>query len=358
MAFRVLNSTIFSDALEVDVVDHCNISCRSCDHLAPIAARAFVDPDLLERDLLLLAGCFHARRFLLVGGEPMLHPRLSNLADAVRRSGIADKIVLLTNGLLLHRATEELWQSIDSVEVDVYPGQEPSAADFACVQQASRTGRVELFIRPMKAFSVSYSELPNDDPRLVQRLYNTCDKAHVWDCFSVRNGYFYKCALAHIIPSRVVKQNGWSPEQDGVKLDDPNTLLTRLGVYLEDVSPLKACRYCLGTVGMRHAHQRLGRSEWRVPQVVAPARSIDWSWLFFKEHSIVGRMGMHLYRFVKPFTDPTIQMEAQTQQPWRTALAISAKLGLSKRLALRLYYVVRTMSDMAGSVWSRRKGAA
>jgi len=98
MAFRGSNGTIFSDALEVDVVDHCNITCRSCVHLSPIAPKAFVDPEQLERDLSLLARCF-ALRFILVGGEPMLHPRLPSVADAVRRSGIADKIILLTNGV-------------------------------------------------------------------------------------------------------------------------------------------------------------------------------------------------------------------------------------------------------------------
>jgi hypothetical protein len=350
MAFRVINNTIFSDSLEVDVVDHCNIRCRSCDHISPIAAKAFVDPDKLEGDLSLLAKCFHARWFYLVGGEPMLHPRLSTVANAVRRSGIADKIILLTNGLLLHRGTEELWQSIDRVEADVYPGREPSAAAFERVRQASQARKFDLSIKPVKAFSVSYSELPNDDPRLVQRIYNTCGKR---ECFSVWNGYFYKCPIAHAIATRVVKQNGWGPEQDGVKLDDPDTLLARLRIYLEDLSPLKACRYCLGTVGMRHVHEQLPRSKWRVPQVVAPADSIDWSWLFFKEHRIVGRMGMHLYRFAKPFIDPTIQMEAETQQPWRTVLAISAKIGLSKMLTLRTYYVVRTISDMGKSVWSR-----
>ena len=56
-----------------------------------------------------------------------------------------------------------------------------------------------------------------------------------------------------------------------MKLDDPDTLLTRLRTYLEESSPLKACRYCLGTVGMRHAHEQLPRSKWRTPQIIAPA---------------------------------------------------------------------------------------
>jgi hypothetical protein len=109
---------------------------------------------------------------------------------------------------------------------------------------------------------------------------------------------------------------------------------------------------------MRHPHEQLPRAEWRVPQMVVPAESVDWSWLFFKEHRIVGKIGMHLYRFVKPLTDPTVQMEAETQEPWRTVLVVSAKLGLSKLLALRTYYVVRTISYMARSVWSRGKSAA
>src|SRR5262249_51866452 len=36
---------------EINVVKHCNLSCRSCAHLSPIVAKEFVDPRKLFVDL-------------------------------------------------------------------------------------------------------------------------------------------------------------------------------------------------------------------------------------------------------------------------------------------------------------------
>jgi len=46
--------------------------------------------------------------FRLNGDEPFLHPELLEVVAAIRGSGIADKITLVTNGVQLHKASEEL----------------------------------------------------------------------------------------------------------------------------------------------------------------------------------------------------------------------------------------------------------
>src|SRR5947209_7095120 len=95
--------------LELNPVEHCNLSCRSCSHLSPLQPRHYVDPDDLTRDLKILSAHYHARWVRVVGGEPLLHPQLDRILTAVRTSGVADRIVVVTNGILLPRMQPEVW---------------------------------------------------------------------------------------------------------------------------------------------------------------------------------------------------------------------------------------------------------
>lgn len=62
----------------VDIVDHCNLNCKSCGHFSPLAPHSFLDIETLESDLKrlseLLRGNIHC--FELMGGEVLLHPQL------------------------------------------------------------------------------------------------------------------------------------------------------------------------------------------------------------------------------------------------------------------------------------------
>jgi molybdenum cofactor biosynthesis enzyme MoaA len=47
----------------------------------------------------------------LIGGEPLLHPECHRLMQIVRRHFDKTAIVLLTNGILLTKQTEQFWES-------------------------------------------------------------------------------------------------------------------------------------------------------------------------------------------------------------------------------------------------------
>ena len=116
----------------------------------------------------------------LLGGEPLLHPDLLSVIDAVRRSGVCDSISLTTNGLLLPRMTAEFWSAIDVVEVSLYPNRSiKEEAQALCRDQANRHN-VALRFHAFDEFQESYSETGTDDDDLVRRIYATCNIAHRW----------------------------------------------------------------------------------------------------------------------------------------------------------------------------------
>jgi len=89
--------------LEVDVADHCNLSCFSCNRYSQLAKPGFLDPDEYRRDMQryseLTGGI--TRKILLMGGEPLLHPKLDKIIDISRECFPYAFIEIITNGILL-----------------------------------------------------------------------------------------------------------------------------------------------------------------------------------------------------------------------------------------------------------------
>jgi organic radical activating enzyme len=261
--YRVVDGRILSRRFEINVAEHCNLSCRSCSHLSPVLPKSFVDPNVVSRDLTMLSRSYHTKVVRLLGGEPLLHPDLPAVLEAVRGSSVSDSIAVVTNGLLLPRLEADFWSAVDAVEVSVYPKRALSPAlRERCVAQAARH-RVALRFRVCNEFQESYSEVGTDDAELVRRIYTTCNVAHRWRCHNVVDGWFYRCPQSHYIPRVLHCQDNESQHADGIRIDDHPSFLTRLLNYLESPVVPSACSNCLGTSGRYHPHEQIRRTEFR-----------------------------------------------------------------------------------------------
>ncbi len=113
VAYAIEHGRLLTWALEAHAVDHCNLRCVHCCTLSPRLAERFLDPRELERDLALAARVLRPAIFKLTGGEPLLHPGLTELLDVARASGISPQLSLTTNGLLLERQPDALFERLD-----------------------------------------------------------------------------------------------------------------------------------------------------------------------------------------------------------------------------------------------------
>ena len=121
-ANRMRNGKIHRRSVEYNLTEHCNLRCRGCGHASPLFPEKFASLTAFRADLEALAEAFHSDELRIVGGEPLLHPQLLDFLREARRIGVADRIVLYTNGVLLHKASVELWRSVDEIYLSVYPG--------------------------------------------------------------------------------------------------------------------------------------------------------------------------------------------------------------------------------------------
>ena len=264
-----------SSTCEISAVDHCNNSCLDCNQAAPCLAPAWADPRQVYQDLSTLAGIYRADCVKIVGGEPLLHPDLISLVRAARRSGVAERLMLLTNGRNLGDVPEDILKSFDIIEISVYPDSPSDGEVFSRVRAVCDAGKVELRRKHYEHFRAAFALKGTADDSLVASIYRTCKIAHQWDCHAAHAGYFYKCPEAVAMAKAPFSQRTAMGE-DGIRIHPGSSLKKELVRYLEGDRPLKACRYCLGVIGVSRLHRMVPAREWLSLHDVATEELIDY----------------------------------------------------------------------------------
>lgn len=96
--------------LQFLVTTRCSLRCKNCNAYMPSfgasgrAPHFDLSPEDFRRDLDSLAGAVNGiRRFILIGGEPLLHPRLAELIETAVASPLVSVVEIITNGTLVPR---------------------------------------------------------------------------------------------------------------------------------------------------------------------------------------------------------------------------------------------------------------
>ncbi|MEM7351300.1 MAG: radical SAM protein [Acidobacteriota bacterium] len=252
--YTIVDGKVVTRSLEAHIVDHCNLRCRQCCSLSPYLEPAWTEPERLAQDLVLAKRVLRPTYFKLVGGEPLLHPRLVECLEAVRHSAMAEIVSLTTNGVLLPQAPEAMWRLLDHMTLSLYPKPRLSAERLDEIRaQADRFG-VELNIKTQDRFEQMHLDHERADPTATRDVFAQC-----WlrrRCHLIRDGYFYTCTLPvhrqSFQGSAVV-----AASQDGLRLHAGPGLVEELKAYLERRDPLRACSQCLGGQGELFAHRQL-----------------------------------------------------------------------------------------------------
>ncbi|MBW4426146.1 MAG: radical SAM protein [Nostoc desertorum CM1-VF14] len=275
---------------EINVVHHCNLSCRGCSHLSPGLPKYIVDPENIYRDLSLLSKSYIPRGVKLVGGEPLLHPNIIEVIDAIRKSGITKFVKMVTNGHLLSKAPDIFWEKIDAIEISLYPSKAINPETLKTLKQKAKDSKTILESYYWDDFRESYSELGTENTELVQKIYSTCAVAHIWRCHTISEGYLYKCPQSVFIPKVVKKDN---LQNDGIEITDSPDFFKQLLAYLKSEEPLGSCSHCLGCVGKRFTHEQMNPKLWRSPQQFTSEELVDLDYLSIVEKQPSQAKGSH-----------------------------------------------------------------
>ena len=94
------------DALEIHLVHSCNLVCESCSHYSDQGLEGIVSLEDADTWMRLWNRRVRPARFSLLGGEPTIHPQLTEFVALSRRHWPEAQLELVTNGFLLHRHPE------------------------------------------------------------------------------------------------------------------------------------------------------------------------------------------------------------------------------------------------------------
>ncbi|MBQ9245310.1 radical SAM protein [bacterium] len=122
------NKDDFIPELDVHLVEHCNLSCKYCCHFSNIAETEFLDIKEFEKDLKRLYEITQGKSkgFILLGGEPLLHPQINDFIELTRKIFPISYIEIITNGLLFKSMPDSFWKCMHDNSVvlkhSLYPG--------------------------------------------------------------------------------------------------------------------------------------------------------------------------------------------------------------------------------------------
>lgn len=186
--------------LELDIVEHCNLNCKGCDHFSPIAKENYLDINTFIRDIKRISDLTNLgeniEELTMLGGEPLLHPNLLNFNNNARRLLPFAPISIITNAICLPNMNETFWLNCHDNNIHIKITKYPIKINYAKIEQMAKKYNVKLsFFNNKNILKTSY-KIPLDlkgqqDPRL-----NFLNCHHANNCIFLRNGKIYTCTIA------------------------------------------------------------------------------------------------------------------------------------------------------------------
>lgn len=229
--------------VDIRVTEHCNLNCKSCIALSPLADEGYVGVATVTKDFerlhVLTKG--DIEEIHLKGGEPLLHPQLHELVRSLRRIFDKSRIILVTNGILLNKQDDTFWNVCKGTNAEIQISHYPIKIDFESILAASKKHGVKLSYltgKPQVMFKWVF------DPSGSQNAKKSFYKCFIGsNCFQIHDGRLYNCSLIPSIKyfNKKFNQNMLVTPEDSIDIHAAENF----DAILEfSNSPIPFCRYC------------------------------------------------------------------------------------------------------------------
>jgi hypothetical protein len=237
------------NSFEINLTDHCNMSCQMCDHYSQLSEPWFIDVDVLDRDLKRMTELCNGQCAVitLLGGEPLLHPEIVKCCEITRTRFPNTPIVLLTNAILLLKM-DMLWSACQRLHIIINITRYPIRINYGAIIKKAADYNVQLQLS-----SDIHSEVPIEDAKISFKhvfdlrgkddsiLFPAC---HYFNHLGVlKGGRYYMCPVsAHIdIFNKYFNQNLQLTEKDSVDIFEACSF-DEIARFQANKIPF--CRYC------------------------------------------------------------------------------------------------------------------
>lgn len=181
---------------EMQLCDRCNLNCAYCSHFAPVAKPYIIPMETLAAECQRLKH-LNLHEISLLGGEPLMHPRLAEAIRLVRSILPDTKITITTNGLLIGRMKSQFWQACRECDVTILitPYPKASILKYYLAFWLVRKNRVHL-----KRYRWCWEfrhQLLSQQPKTtdLRQIANSYLSCKIY-CTQVRDATLWPCAYA------------------------------------------------------------------------------------------------------------------------------------------------------------------
>ena len=185
------------DYVEIEIAEFCNLNCHGCcDFINLVTEKRFYEFEEYACDMTRMRELFrHIRKIRLMGGEPLLNPRVVDYAKKARELFPQSDIRIVTNGLLLPAFDEEKLRRLKEADVKFDISNYPPTRKIKARIEAklSQEGIAYDLGFPMNFFFRNILEHPSDDPAPA---FQNCIFTH---CHMLGHGRLAPCSYAYCI---------------------------------------------------------------------------------------------------------------------------------------------------------------
>ena len=233
--------------IEYHLVDSCNLRCAGCSHYASLLDKlTYIPLDDVIADLTLLKSKVgdNLAALRLLGGEPLIHPQICECIKEIRKLFPNTNIVIVTNGILLKKMTDEFYNICCELNIQIY------ITDYNLPNV-----NVEEIISKLKDFGITTKVYRNSTKNFIWRYKHIRLTPGKIDCLSkcifkntyssYRNGKIYLCAhIAYIdFFNNYFGKNITLDDTDYISLDEVNSF-EELLERINSAKPNFCYNYC------------------------------------------------------------------------------------------------------------------
>ncbi len=232
--------------LHIHLTDHCNLNCKGCDNFSPISPEVFASVDVFEKDCAQLSalGGECMEEIQLLGGEPLLHPQVTEFMKVARKYFPTVPITIVSNGLLLLKQPDEFWENCRHNKIRIVVTKYPVKLDFDAIENHvisqgvpfSFYGNTREIPKNMECVPLDLTGKQNPRDSFLR-----CARAN--RCVALDNGKIYTCSLIPYIKYFNAQFNK-NLEVTSADYMDIHTVKNMNEILDFLCKPMPFCRYC------------------------------------------------------------------------------------------------------------------
>ena len=253
--------------LNLYVTGKCDLNCIGCNAFAPIADDYILDIVSFESDCKRLANLAYGTvtgvgvipEIHILGGEPLLHPKLKEIILIARNYFPAAKLKIVTNGILLLKCNEDFWECCQQNNVDIIISHYPIRLDIKSIRKIAKNYKIQLryYRGVLPWYKMAFDLTGGYD---ADKNFRKCTAA--LQCVELRDGKIATCQyiLKTVYFNKYFQKDIEIQETDFIDIYKAKNM----DEILEFISkPVRFCRYCtLKYLPVKWALSKKDISEW------------------------------------------------------------------------------------------------